>query len=180
MKEISLGKEIYVSIFNFSTITILFHCHLTYIVSNENPVSTLSFVPLSFCPGCSAGFLFAIGSKQFGDHVHSFLLFMFLCTILSACITDSWSCPSDSVLSFLISSLFALCFILNSFHYCLKFIFSSIIYNLPLIPSSVLFTLDITVFTSSSSIQVFPDIFSMCLLMFHLLCSFLTYWILLQ
>jgi len=91
VKEISLGKEFYVSFFffNFSTLKILFHCHLTYIVSNENPVITLSFVPLSFSPGCSAGFLFAIGSKEFGYHVHSSLLFMFFCSILSACITDS-------------------------------------------------------------------------------------------
>lgn len=68
MKDISLGKEFYV--FFLTSVKILFHCHLTYIVSNENPVIPLIFVPLSFSPGCSVGFLCAIGSKQFDYHVH--------------------------------------------------------------------------------------------------------------
>ena len=80
MKDISLGKEFYVSIFflNFRTLKILFHCHLTYIVSSENPVVTLTFIPLSFSPGCSVGFLFAVGSKQFDYHVHWFTVHVFL------------------------------------------------------------------------------------------------------
>ena len=169
MKDISLGKEFYVSIFflNFRTLKILFHCHLTYIVSSENPVVTLTFIPLSFSPGCSVGFLFAVGSKQFDYHVHWFTVHVFL--HYTKCMYNSLLKLSHSSLILSFSPFQSFC---PLFHFEVStivsssFIFSSTIYNLPLIPSSVFFTLDI-VFTSSSSIQVFSDYFP-CV---YLVCS---------
>lgn len=77
----SLGKEFYLNIFkNVSTLKILLHCRLTYIVSSDNSVIILIFVPLSFFPGCPVGFLFVTSIKQFDYHVHCFSFLHVFCT----------------------------------------------------------------------------------------------------